>query len=198
MLRVEQRAAGVTTAPTNVGTSQAEIVPPVFANGAGALLGNYSTNHTRRRFGLSRFLSTRPDVGEALTATRSDVPETDSARSTPTSWLLSVYRPAPVYRRQDAARFPTMDSALRMALNSGPHGKTRLRGIASGTEGLLTGSEALKSQQNGRNDPRPVSLSILLRPCRWALRRRAKRYQGADGKWSRTRTRAPPIRPRRT
>ena len=29
MLRVEQRAAGVTTAPTNVGTSQAEIVQPV-------------------------------------------------------------------------------------------------------------------------------------------------------------------------
>ena len=39
MLRVEQRAAGVTTAPTNVGTSQAEIVQPVFANGAGAYLG---------------------------------------------------------------------------------------------------------------------------------------------------------------
>ena len=52
MIRVEQRAAGVTTAPTNVGTSQAPIVQPVFANGAGAYLGNYSPGRSPRRFGL--------------------------------------------------------------------------------------------------------------------------------------------------
>ena len=64
MLRVEQRAAGLTTAPTNVGTSQAEIVQPVFANGAGAYLGNYSPDRGRRRFGFPGFVHS-PGCGRA-------------------------------------------------------------------------------------------------------------------------------------
>ena len=52
LLRVERRAAGVTTAPTNVGTNQAEIVQPVFSSGSGAYLGDHSTDRGRWRFGL--------------------------------------------------------------------------------------------------------------------------------------------------
>ena len=62
MLRVEQRAAGVTTAPTNVGTSQAEIVQPVFANGAGAFLG-IDRPTVAAGDAVYPVLATRPDVG---------------------------------------------------------------------------------------------------------------------------------------
>ena len=56
MLRVEQRAAGVTTAPTNVGISQAEIVTTCLRERRGSVLGDYSPDHTRRRFGLPGFV----------------------------------------------------------------------------------------------------------------------------------------------
>ena len=145
MLRVEQRAAGVTTAPTNVGTSQAEIVQPVFANGAGAYLG---ITRPTIPAGDSVFpvLSTRPDVGGPHSDS-SDVPETDSTFD---SDLLAPERiqASAVYRRQDAARFPTMDSALRMALNSGLEEKLDYE-VLRGSEGLLTGSKLANHNKSG-------------------------------------------------
>ena len=175
---VEQRAAGVTTAPTNVGTSQAEIVQPVFSNGAGAFLG-IDRPTVAASDAVYPVLATRPDVGGPHSDS-SDVPETDSTFNAD---LLAPERiqASSMYRRVDAARFPNMDSALRMALNSGLEEKLDYE-VLRGVRGSADRIEARQSQQVWRDDPRAVSLSVLLRPRRWALRRRAKRSQGADGK----------------
>ena len=146
MLRLpEVRAAGVTTAPTNVGTSQAEIVQPVFANGAGAFL---SIDRPVVAAGDSVFpvLATRPDVGGPHSDS-SDVPETDSTFD---SDLLAPERvqASSMYRRVDAARFPNMDSALRMALNSALEEKLDYE-VLRGVEGLLTGSKLANHNKSG-------------------------------------------------
>ena len=145
MLRTEQRAAGVTTAPTNVGTSQEQIVQPVFANGAGAYL-QISRPVVAQGDSVFPVLATRPDVGGPHSDS-SDVPETDSTFD---SDLLAPERiqASAVYRRQDAARFPTMDSALRMALNSGLEEKLDYE-VLRGTEGLLTGSKLTNHNKSG-------------------------------------------------
>ena len=145
MLRIEQRAAGVTTAPTNVGTSQAEIVQPVFANGSGAFLG-ISRPTVAAGDAVFPVLSTRPDVGGPHSDS-SDVPETDSTFD---SDLLAPQRiqASTMYRRVDAARFPTMDSALRMALNSGLEEKLDYE-VLRGVEGLLTGSKLANHNKSG-------------------------------------------------
>ena len=145
MLRVEQRAAGLTTAPTNVGTSQAEIVQPVFANGAGAYLG-ITRPTVAAGDAVYPVLSTRPDVGGPHSDS-SDVPETDSTFNAD---LLAPERiqASSMYRRVDAARFPNMDSALRMALNSGLEEKLDYE-VLRGTEGLLTGSKLANHNKSG-------------------------------------------------
>ena len=145
MLRVEQRAAGVTTAPTNVGTNQAEIVQPVFANGAGAYLG-ITRPSVAAGDAVYPVLATRPDVGGPHSDS-TDVPETDSTFD---SDLLAPERiqASSMYRRVDAARFPTMDSALRMALNSGLEERLDYE-ILRGVEGLLTGSKISNHNKTG-------------------------------------------------
>ena len=145
MLRVEQRAAGLTTAPTNVGTSQAEIVQPVFSSGSGAYLG-ITRPTVAAGDAVYPVLSTRPDVGGPHSDS-TDVPETDSTFD---SDLLAPERiqASSVYRRQDAARFPGMDSALRMALNSGLEEKLDYE-VLRGTEGLFTGSKLANHNKTG-------------------------------------------------
>ena len=145
MLRVEQRAAGVTTAPTNVGTSQAEIVQPVFASGAGAFL-SITRPTVAAADAVFPILTTRPDVGGPHSDS-SDVPETDSTFNAD---LLAPERiqASAMYRRVDAARFPAMDSALRMALNSGLEEKLDYE-VLRGTEGLLTGSKLANHNKSG-------------------------------------------------
>ena len=145
MLRIEQRAAGVTTAPTNVGTSQAEIVQPVFASGAGAFLG-ISRPVVAQGDSVFPVLATRPDVGGPHSDS-SDVPETDSTFDAD---LLAPERvqASTMYRRVDAARFPNMDAALRMALNSGLSEKLDYEALR-GTEGLLTGSKLTNHNKSG-------------------------------------------------
>ena len=145
MLRVEQRAAGVTTAPTNVGTNQAEIVQPVFANGVGAFLGIDRPTVAAGDV-VYPVLATRPDVGGPHSDS-SDVPETDSTFN---ANLLAPDRiqASSMYRRVDAARFPSMDSALRMALNSGLEEKLDYE-VLRGTEGLLTGSKLSNHNKTG-------------------------------------------------
>ena len=145
MLRVEQRAAGVTTAPTNVGTSQAEIVQPVFANGAGSYL-SISRPVVAAGDSVYPVLSTRPDVGGPHSDS-SDVPETDSTFDAD---LLAPERiqASSMYRRVDAARFPGMDAALRMALNAGLEEKLDYE-VLRGTEGLLTGSKLANHNKSG-------------------------------------------------
>ena len=146
MLRMpELRAAGVTTAPTNVGTSQAEIVAPVFATGAGAFLG-IDRPTVAMGDAVYPVLATRPDVGGPHSDS-SDVPETDSTFDAD---LLAPDRvqASTMYRRVDAARFPNMDAALRMALNSGLEEKLDYE-VLRGTEGLLTGSKLANHNKSG-------------------------------------------------
>ena len=145
MLRVEQRAAGVTTAPTNVGASQAEIVQPIFASGAGAFLG-IDRPTVAQGDAVFPVLATRPDVGGPHSDS-SDVPETDSTFDAD---LLAPERiqASSMYRRVDAARFPNMDSALRMALNSGLSEKLDYE-LLRGSEGLLTGSKLTNHNKSG-------------------------------------------------
>ena len=145
LLRVERRAAGVTTAPTNVGTNQAEIQAPVFANGAGAFLG-ITRPTVAAGDAVYPVLATRPDVGGPH-ADSSDVPETDSTFDAD---LLAPERvqASTMYRRVDAARFPNMDSALRMALNSGLTEKLDYE-VLRGVEGLLTGSKLANHNKSG-------------------------------------------------
>ena len=145
LLRVEQRAAGVTTAPTNVGTSQAEIVQPVFANGTGSYLGIFRPT-VAAGDSVYPVLATRPDVGGPHSDS-SDVPETDSTFDAD---LLAPQRiqASSMYRRVDAARFPGMDAALRMALNSGLEEKLDYE-VLRGTEGLLTGSKLANHNKSG-------------------------------------------------
>ena len=145
MLRIEDRAAGVTTAPTNVGTMEETIVQPVFANGAGAYLG-ITRPSVAAGDAVYPVLATRPDVGGPHSDS-SDVPETDSTFD---SDLLAPERiqASSMYRRVDAARFPTMDSALRMALNSGLEEKLDYE-VLRGVEGLLTGSKLANHNKSG-------------------------------------------------
>ena len=145
MLRVEQRAAGVTTAPTNVGTNQAEIIQPVFSSGSGSYLGIFRPT-VAAGDAVFPVLATRPDVGGPHSDS-TDVPETDSTFD---SDLLAPERiqASSMYRRVDAARFPNMDSALRMALNAGLEEKLDYE-VLRGVEGLLTGSKLANHNKSG-------------------------------------------------
>ena len=145
MLRVEQRAAGLTTAPTNVGTSQAEIVQPVFSAGTGSYLGIFRPTVVASD-AVYPILATRPDVGGPHSDS-TDVPETDSTFN---GDLLAPERiqASSVFRRVDLARFPTMDLALRTALNSGLEEKLDYE-VLRGTEGLLTGSKIPNHNKTG-------------------------------------------------
>ena len=131
---VEHRA--VTTAPTNVGTTEQPAILPVFAAGVGAFLG---ASRPTIPSGTVAYpvLDQRPDVGG---------PHTDSSAvdETTGSFSSSLLTPGRVqasyfYRRIDAARFPVIDLALRQALNGGLEEKLDQELIA-GTEGLLTGT----------------------------------------------------------
>ena len=53
-----------------------------------------------------------------------------------------------MYRRVDAARFPGMDAALRMALNAGLEEKLDYE-VLRGSEGLLTGSKLTNHNKSG-------------------------------------------------
>ena len=131
---VEHRA--VTTAPTNVGTTEQPPVLPVFASGVGAFLG---ADRPTVAAGLVAFpiLDDRPDVGG---------PHVDSTAvdETTGSFSSSLLTPGRIqasyfYKRVDSARFPVIDQALRAALNAGLEEKLDQELIA-GTEGLLTGT----------------------------------------------------------
>ena len=131
---VETRA--VTTGPSTVGTAEQPAIMPVFARGVGAFLG---ADRPTVDAGTVAYpvLDQRPDVGG---------PHTDSTSvdETTGSFSSSLLTPGRVqssyfYKRTDAARFASLDSALRQALNSGLEEKLDQELIA-GTEGLLTGT----------------------------------------------------------
>ena len=133
-LPVEHRA--VTTAPTNVGTTEQPAIMPVFAAGVGAFIGADRPTVTAGTVAYP-VLDQRPTVGG---------PHTDSTAvdETTGSFSSSLLTPGRIqasyfYKRVDAARFPVIDLALRQALNGGLEEKLDQELIA-GTEGLLTGT----------------------------------------------------------
>ena len=131
---VEHRA--VTTGPTNVGTTEQPAIMPVFARGVGAFLG---TDRPTVDAGTVAYpvLDQRPTVHGPHAASESAEETTGSF----SSWLLTPGRiqASYFYKRIDAARFASLDSALRQALNGGLEEKLDGELIA-GTEGLLTGT----------------------------------------------------------
>ena len=140
MLRIaatpETRAAGITTAPTNVATMEDAVIPPVFAMGAGAFLG-IDRPTVAAGDAVYPVLSTRPDVAGPHSDS-TDAPETAA------SFAADLLAPERIqasfnYRRTDAARFAGMDMSLRAALNAGLEEKLDYEAIR-GTEGLLDGT----------------------------------------------------------
>ena len=136
MLRAPVEHRAVTTGPTNVGTSEQPAIMPVFARGIGAFIG---ADRPTVDAGLVAYpvLDERPDVGG---------PHTDSTavEETTGSFSSELLTPGRVqasyfYRRVDAARFASLDLALRQALNAGLEEKLDDELIA-GSEGLLTGT----------------------------------------------------------
>ena len=131
---VEVRA--VTPTPGASQTQQSETVQPVFATGAGAFLGIDRPTVAKGQ-AVYPVLTSRPTVGGPH-ADSSDAPDTTGAFDAdllPPKRISAAF----IYRRTDAMQFSGMDSALRMALNSGLQEKLDLDLIA-GTAGLLTGT----------------------------------------------------------
>ena len=131
-LRPEERA--VSPAPTNTETMQDEITQPVFADSAGAFLGVYQPT-VAMGDAVYPVLTSRPTVHGPFTGS-------DDAADTTGAFDSELLAPGRIqasffWKRTDSARFPNMESSLRMALNSGLAEKAD-KEIVSGTEGLLT------------------------------------------------------------
>ena len=135
-LPVEHRAAGITTAPTNVETMMDTPIGPVFADGVGAFLGIYRPT-VAVGDQVYPVLATRPDVGGPH-AGSTDVAET---AATFNAELLSPERLQASfnYGRMDALRFAGMDASLRADLNAGLQ-EALDKEVISGDEGLLEGT----------------------------------------------------------
>ena len=113
-LPVEHRA--VTTGPTHVGTTEQPVIMPIFAAGVGAFIG---ADRPVVDAGTIAYpvLDQRPDVGGPHTDSTAVDETTGSFSSellTPGRCQASYY-----YKRVDAARFSSLDMALRQALNGG-------------------------------------------------------------------------------
>ena len=113
-LPVEHRA--VTTGPPNVGTTEQPAIMPVFARGIGAFI--FADRPTVDAGTVAYpVLDQRPTVGGPHTDSTAVEETTGSFSSellTPGRCQASYH-----YRRVDAARFASLDMALRQALNGG-------------------------------------------------------------------------------
>ena len=135
MLRIEERAAA--TVPGSIAdATQAEVVTPIFASGDGAFLG---IQRPIVGVGVAAFpvLGTNPSVKG---------PYTDSTEATQTDAVFQANTLSPerlqasyAYRSSDAARFSSLDSSLRLALNGGLQEKLDNQAV-NGSDGLLNGS----------------------------------------------------------
>ena len=131
---VETRA--VTTGPPSVETQEQPTIMPIFAAGVGAFIG---ADRPTVDAGLVAYpvLDQRPTVGGPHTDSTA-VDETDGSFS---SDLLTPGRvqSSYFYRRVDAARFPSIDMALRQSLNGGLEEKLDYE-LLAGAAGLLSGT----------------------------------------------------------
>ena len=131
---VETRA--VTTGPTNVGTTEQPAIMPIFAAGIGAFL---MADRPTVDAGTVAYpiLDQRPTVG----GPHADSTAVDETTGSFSSDLLTPGRvqASYFYRRIDAARFSSLDAALRQALNSGLEEKLDYE-LVAGAAGLLGGT----------------------------------------------------------
>ena len=135
LLRMEDRATGVTPAPSNVGTNQSEIIPAVFPESCAAFL---SVDLPTVGVGEAVFpvLSTSADVGTPA--------ENAAQAETAGGFTADVLSPSRLqasffYSREDRARFSGMSESLRMNL-SDALADALDKQILTGTNGLLTGT----------------------------------------------------------
>ena len=135
MLRTEQRTAGGTAAPTSVGTSQQPIIPAVFPASMAAFLGIPQPS-VPTGDAIFPVLS-----GSATVRTPAEGAEAATSEGTIAGELLSPTRlqASMFFTREDAARFESLDSALRMNLSDALMDQLDKEAI-SGTNGLLTGT----------------------------------------------------------
>ena len=116
MLRLPVEHRAVTTGPTDVGTTEQPAIMPVFAAGVGAFIG---ASRPTVDAGTVAYpvLDQRPTVAGPFTDS-TEVAETTGSFS---SSLLTPGRcqASYFYKRVDAARFASLDMALRQALNGG-------------------------------------------------------------------------------
>ena len=134
-LLLEQRAAGVTPAPTNVGQNQAEIIPAVFPQSCAAFIG-VDTPTVGVGEAVYPVLTTGADVGlPAENAAQAETAGAFTAEVLTPSRLQAAF----FYSREDRARFQGMDSALRQNLSEALADKFDQQ-ILGGTGGLFTGT----------------------------------------------------------
>ena len=116
MLRLPVESRAVTTAPAEVGQTQAAIVPPIFADGDAAFLG---VRMPTVASGSAAYpvLTNRPTVGGPHDASQ-EVDESDGA-FTAESLDPERLQASFFWRRVDAAKFRGMADALRSALSNG-------------------------------------------------------------------------------
>ena len=136
MLSAPTEVRAVTPTPGASQTEQAETVQPVFATGGGAFLG-LDRPQVAQGTAVYPVLTSRPTV-------RGPFVGSDDAADTTGAFDADLLPPKRIqasfiYRRTDAMQFSNMDSALRMALNSGLQEKLDYEAIG-GTSGLLTGT----------------------------------------------------------
>ena len=136
MLRLKPEERAVSPAPTNTETMQDEIVQPVFADSAGAFLGVYQPT-VPAGDAVYPVLTSRPTTHGPFTGS-------DDAADTTGAFDSELLAPGRIqasffWKRTDSARFPNMESSLRMALNAGLSEKSDLE-IINGSDGLLDGT----------------------------------------------------------
>ena len=156
LLRVEQRAAGVTTARRTSEPTRRRSCNPFSQAAQERSLELLARPWPQamlctRSWRLARMLEDHTPTH--LTYRKR------TARSTPTSWPLSVSKPAPCTAAL-TPHVPEHGFGAEDGAQLRPHRKTRLRGPAR-RRGTTHRIEARESQQVGRDDPRPVSLAVL-------------------------------------
>ena len=132
---LERRA--VSSAPTNVGTNQAAIIPMVFPSSVGAFLG---VSMPTVPVGESVYPVLTAGAAPQTPAENADTnPTEDTATFSAEVLKGGRLQTSFLYSREDAARFAGLDAALRMNLSDALSDALD-KEIVVGTNGLLTGT----------------------------------------------------------
>ena len=157
LVMLEQRATGVTAAPTNVGQNQSEIVAAVFPQSCAAFLG---VDMPTVGVGEAVYpvLSTSADAGTPAEGAAQD--------ETAGGFTADVLSPSRIqasffYSREDRARFAGMDSALRMNLSDALSDKLDQQ-ILNGANGCWKGRTFLITMSRPKRLMRCIASNSLM------------------------------------